>query len=127
VELVSASFKRDSERIAVSFLIVFLALVQAHINNPWDKPEVQWREAAAFALSRAAPGEHIAVVPSYAFNVVGYYVAPNLRDIPVGLERRCGPQRMVIMAEVPPDLTTMMNSCYPRLMKRMHHVEVRMR
>jgi len=39
-----ASLKRDSERIAVSLLIVFLAIVQAHVSNPWDKPEVQWRE-----------------------------------------------------------------------------------
>lgn len=80
-----------------------------------------------FALSKAAPGEHIAVVPSYAFNVVRYYLPSNLRDIPVGLWRRCGPQRMMIMADVPPDLTKMMDSCYPRLIRRMHHVEVRTR
>lgn len=90
-------------------------------------PRSNGASATAFALSRAASGEHIAVVPSYAFNVVRYYVAPNFRYISVGLEHRCGPQRMVIIAEVPPDLTTMMNSCYPRLVKRMRHVEVRTR
>ena len=122
-----ASLKKEWERIAVCLLIVFLALVQARISNPWAKREIQWREATEFALSQAAPGEQIAVVPSYAFNVVRYYLAPNLRDIPVGLERRCGPQRMVIMAHVPPDLTTMMDSCFPRLIKRMRNVEVRAR
>ncbi len=121
-----ASLRHDWARFLIAALIVIVS-ARNLMRDRAAGDDFQWREASALALSAAAPGEHIGVVPAYAYNVVRYYLPPHKRDVPVGLWRRCGSQRLLILARMPISPVAMMDACYPRVLERVRGIEIRTR
>jgi hypothetical protein len=121
-----ASLRSGWARLGIAALIVIVSAYNLRLD--WaPRDDFQWREASALALSTAATGEHIGVVPAYAYNVVRYYLPPDKRDVPVGLWRRCGSERVLILAHMPISPIAMMDACYPHVLERVRGIEIRSR
>ena len=75
-------------RLILVFLIVHFTI---HPGHRWLKHshEPAWREAAQAALDLSS-GAPIAVVPSYAVNVVRYYLPCDARNLAIGVKRAAG-------------------------------------
>jgi hypothetical protein len=125
-------------RYALAALVVGQSL--AHIHHHWRSPEdVQWREAARFAVAATPAGQRIAVVPFEPLMVLRYYLDQTARPRLVGAGAqldpvsriwtiRCGPEPLLIAdAALPQASLQQISSCYPRLMERFRGVQVRMR
>ncbi len=118
-------------------LIVVFSLSHAH--HHWRaRDDVQWREAANFALSAAPPSQPIAVLPPFEpILAMRYYVAPEARDrlmsAPATLDKNrvwqltCTHQAPLLIAqtELPRATLAEAAACYPRLLATFRLVEVR--
>jgi mannosyltransferase len=119
-------------RLAVLGLASALALVSVQrIHRHFRRPQgAQWREAVELARANAGPQGQIAVVPEYAAPVVRYYLPADSRRRAVGLEEDCGSARVAIVAGatyIPAGVGTKAQACYPRVLARLRHLEVRAR
>ncbi|HVA39080.1 MAG TPA: hypothetical protein VNF49_00325, partial [Candidatus Binataceae bacterium] len=125
----AASVRSTALRLALVVLFIHLTVHPAH---KWlrHSREIAWREAAAVAIEKSAPGETISVVPSYAVNVVRYYLPRDRRDAAVGVDFGCGSGRVLILNVarwMPADRSATMASCYPRIVRSLFRAEVRAR
>ncbi len=131
-----ASFRSKSARYPIAALVVAQSL--AHVHHHWRAPEdIQWREAAECAASAAPSGQKVAVIPSgEPLFVLRYYLPPPQRDIVVsggatfeGDSRtwafRCGREPVaIVQLELPRELLSAIQPCYPRTLKKFRRVEV---
>jgi len=125
----ASSVRSTALRLALVVLFIHLTVHPAH---KWlrHSREIAWREAATVAIEKTAPGETISVVPSYAVNVVRYYLPRDQRDAAVGVDFGCGSSRVLILNVprwMPADQSTRMVSCYPRIVQSLFRAEVRAR
>jgi mannosyltransferase len=119
-------------RLAVLGLAAVLAFVSLQrIHRHFRRPQgAQWREAVELARASAGPRGQIAVVPYYAADVVRYCLPAGSRELAVGYEGDCGPARVAILAGatyVPDGVTAKAQACYPRVLAKLRHLEVRAR
>jgi hypothetical protein len=122
-------------RYLVAGFVIVLSL--AHVHHHWRAPEdVQWREAARFAVQAAPDGQKIVVIPEEPVMVLRYYLPADSRSQLVAADAKldesrhrhlkCGPEPVVIAStELPAEFMPQLNSCYPRLLARFRLVEVR--
>jgi uncharacterized membrane protein len=125
----AASVRSTVLRIALAVLFIHFTMYPVN-RRLRHSHEAAWREAAMVAIESSAPGTAISVVPSYAVNVVRYYLPRDRREAAVGVDFGCGSGRVLILSGrewLPTDLTTRMVNCYPRIVKTFHRVEVRSR
>ena len=74
-------FAMPAESVRVAALLVVLALSVGHVVSYARKPhDAQYREAVVAADAALKPGEVMTVVPSYAIEVIRYYLPTNQRD-----------------------------------------------
>lgn len=110
----------------------------AHVHHHWRTPEdVQWREAARFAVAAAPAGAKIAVMPpEEPLLVLKYYLPPAEHPRLVSADAKLDPSRhwrmrcgaaplLIASTELPPETVPRLEACYPRLLKRFRLVEVR--
>ncbi len=114
--------------IAIAAAVIWLsfASTQRKLRHPY---EADWRGAARFAVETAAPDDVIAVYPAFCKNVLRYYVPPARRSSVIGLSA-CGSARVLVLTGrdiVSEDRISAMETCYPRLVRRLMLVEVRTR
>jgi hypothetical protein len=125
----AAALRSAALRIALVLLIVGLSSPAIHY---WlrNYHELGWREAASLASRETALGDQIAVYNRYKVNVVRYYLASDRRTDVVSMGDQCGSARVLIIGgfggATAADLATA-QKCYPRLLARVHAVEVRTR
>jgi len=123
-------------RYAVALLIVAQSL--AHVRHHWRAPEdVQWREAARFALSAVPDGQKIAVIPAEPVMVVRYYLPEAARDRAIAADApadpqlhvkilRCGTEPLLIAStELPRGSLPSIAACYPHVLRQFRLVNVR--
>jgi len=133
-----ASIHGVALRYAIAILVVGQSL--AHLHHHWCNPEdVQWREAARFAVAATPAGQRIAVVPLEPLMVLRYYLDEPERMRLVGADAQldpntrlwtitCGQEPILIAdSELPPASLQQISACYPRLLKQFRLVEVRAR
>ena len=131
-----ATLPNASIRYAIAILIVGQSL--AHVRHHWRAPEdVQWREAAGFALGAVAEGQKIAVIPAEPVMVVRYYLPEPARDRAVAADApadpksrikilRCGAEPLLIAStELPRGSLPSIAACYPHVLRRFRLVDVR--
>ncbi len=127
-------------KVPLRYLIAAIVVVQSlvHVHHHWRTPEdVQWREAARFAIQAAPAGGQIAVMPpEEPLLVLKYYLPPSAHPRLVSADAtldpsrhwqmRCGPEPLLIAStELPAESRPRLEACYPRLLKRFRLVEVR--
>jgi mannosyltransferase len=122
----AALFRSNLARAVVALLILSLSVYSVRDFRAPNR--VDWKRAALAAISQIAPDGQIAVVPSYAANVVRYYLPAQGRRSVVGLDFGCGTQQVLILSGrtwLPPSLIAAMEACYPRRLRQLENVEVR--
>jgi hypothetical protein len=124
----AASVRSTLLRLILVFLIVHFTV---HPVHRWLKHshEPAWRQASEAALELSS-GTPISVVPSYAVNVVRYYLPRDARNLATGVDFGCGSGRVLILSGwswLPLDLSTRMANCYPRVARSFPQVQVRSR
>jgi uncharacterized membrane protein len=112
-------------------LVLLIARFTVHPAHRWlrHSHEAAWRTATETALALSS-GTTISVVPSYAVNVVRYYLPRNARNMATGVESGCGSGRVLILSGfsyLPMDLNTRMANCYPRVARSLPQIQVRSR
>jgi mannosyltransferase len=116
-------------RIALAILLVYLSAPPIH-NWLRNYHELGWREAASLAARETARGDQIAVYNPFKVNVVRYYLTPDRRTDAVGMGDKCGGARVLIVGGfggAQAEGIAAAQACYPRLLARVHEVEVRTR
>jgi len=128
--------------VPLRYLVAAIVVAQSltHVHHHWRTPEdVQWREAARFAIQTAPVGAKIAVMPpEEPLLVLKYYLPPSEHPRLVSADAtldptrhwqmRCGTEPLLIAsAELPPESRPRLEACYPRLLKHFRLVEVRAR
>jgi len=124
----AASIRSTLLRLVLLLIVVHFTVHPVHnwLRHPH---EPAWRDAARLALQQSA-GVGISVVPSYAVDVVHYYLPPEARNLATPVESGCGSGRVLILTGwgwLPPDQLTKMSACYPHLIKILNQIEVRSR
>jgi hypothetical protein len=108
-------------------LMVWLSVrALRHASGFW----VDWKEAATIACAGSSGNDNIGVVPSYAVNVVRYYLPLTRRPAAFGLNSQCGHSQILIVnpgSPVTPRYMAELTSCYPHVLGRATRVEVRAR
>ncbi len=125
----AASLRTIFARGAVALLILGLScqVLYGYFRSP---READWEHAAAVAAGLNGPDGQIAVVPSYAINVMRYYLPEPRRGSVVGLEVGCGTQRVLVLSGrnyLPSSFIAPLERCYPHMVSRLRRVEVRSR
>jgi len=123
-------------RYLVAALVVGQSL--AHVHRHWRAPEdVQWREAAQFAVQAAPQNSSIAVMPPQEpLLVLKYYLPPSERPRLVSANAtldssriwrmRCGSAPVLIAStELPAPSLAQAEVCYPELLGHFRLVDVR--
>lgn len=121
----------ESGRLRAALIGLAVVLSLAHVQRGFIKPQfAQWREATALSLAQAGPDGRIGVAPAYATNVVQYYLPPAQRSRANGADEVCGlRQRVLILGGIhilPPARVAALRRCYPRLVRRLRFIEVRL-
>jgi hypothetical protein len=124
----AASVRNTLLRLLLALLIIHFTV---HPVHRWlrHSHEAAWREATRVALEDSS-GTSISVAPSYAVNVVRYYLPPDSRNMAAGVDLGCGSGRVLILAGlqwVPANQIMRMENCYPRVAKILHELQVRLR
>jgi hypothetical protein len=125
----AGTLRSTALRIALAILLVYLSAPPIHY---WIRNyhELGWREAASLAVRETARGDRIAVYNAYKVNVVRYYLPPDRRADAVGMNDKCGSARVLIVGGfggAQAQGIAAAQACYPRLLARVHAVEVRTR
>ena len=124
-------------RYAAILLIVGQSL--AHVRHHWRIPEdVQWREAARFAVDSLPAGQTIAVIPpAEPLMVLRYYLPADQRGVVVSADAHSSPEHrewqlhcgsepiLIVSTEVPRGSWPSIEACYPRLLAHLRLVDVR--
>jgi mannosyltransferase len=119
-ELPGDLFRAGALALAVAFSL-------GHIVSYDRKPhDAQYREAIAAADSALKPGETMTVVPSYAIEVLRYYLPPDQRDRAVRYEPSTSPAAVLILGDQnpAPGAAQSYRSEYPQVVARLRGVTV---
>lgn len=125
----AASIRSTAARVVLAVLLVHLAVPPVRY---WLKfsHEAAWRAASELAAGQSVPGSPIAVFPPYCTAVVRYYLPPARRADVVAQSDGCAAARVLVLTGwgVSPsaDLARA-EVCYPRVLARLHVMEVRAR
>jgi len=112
-------------RIAATVIVVILAF--GHIHSYFKKThDIDWQQAARVAQAALRPDQTVAVTPSYAVEVVRYYIDPLLRKSAVGSDEATNQSALAILAEerINATATAQVHRDYPRLLARERGVVV---
>jgi len=115
-----------------AMIALVLAFSLDHVRRDFAKPEfVQWREAAAIAVTASAPDDTIAVVPAYAVQVVRYYTPLAQRARIAAFAGNCDPRQRALLVSgketLSPAQLDAIRNCAPISVKTLRLVEVRKR
>jgi hypothetical protein len=115
-----ASLRAGALTIAVAFSL-------GHIASYDRKPhDAQYREAIAAADSALKPGETMTVVPTYAIEVLRYYLPADQLDRAVRYDPSASPAAVLILGDqnLPPGEAQSYKKEYPRVVARLRGVTV---
>jgi mannosyltransferase len=116
---------RDLVRVGAFALVIALSL--GHIVSYDRKPhDAQYREAIGVAQSALKPGEVMTVVPSYAIEVLRYYLPPDQLDRAVRYDRSASPAAVLILGDqnLAPSAAQSYRKEYPKVVARLRGVTV---
>jgi hypothetical protein len=120
-------FELPADLVRFSALVLAVAFSIGHIVSYDRKPhDAQYREAIAAADSALKPGEAMTVVPSYAIEVVRYYLPPDQLNRAVRFDPAAPPGAVLILADqnLAPDATRSYRKEYPQVVARLRGVTV---
>jgi mannosyltransferase len=122
-ELPGASVRAGALILAVGFSL-------GHIVSYDRKPhDAQYREAIAAASTALKPGERMTVVPSYAVEVLRYYLPADQQDRAARYDPSASPVAVLILGDqnLAPDSAQTYKDEYPNVVARLRGVTVRKR
>ena len=120
-------FELPGDLVRAGALALAVAFSLGHIVSYDRKPhDAQYREAIAAADSALKPGETMTVVPSYAIEVLRYYLPPDQRDRAVRYEPSTSPAAVLILGDQnpAPGAAQSYRSEYPQVVARLRGVIV---
>jgi mannosyltransferase len=120
-------FELPGDLVRVAALALALAFSLGHIVSYDRKPhDAQYREAIAAADSALKPGETMTVVPSYAIEVLLYYLPPDQLDRAVRYEPSAPPAAVLILGDQnpAPGAAQSYRNEYPQVVARLRGVTV---
>jgi len=119
-------FAMRTEAARVLVLAIVFGLSIGHIVSYARKPhDAQYREAVAAAEAALKPGETITVVPSYAIEVIRYYLPTNQRDLTVRYDPSSNAAVLILGdRNLAPDLPESFRKNYPQTVARFRGVTV---
>jgi mannosyltransferase len=120
-------FELPGDLVRVGALALAVAFSLGHIVSYDRKPhDAQYREAIAAADSVLKPGEVMTVTPSYAIEVLRYYLPPDQLDRAVRYEPSASPAAVLIVGDqnLAPDAAQTYRKEYPQVVARLRGVIV---
>jgi mannosyltransferase len=120
-------FELPGDLVRAGALALTVAFSIGHIVSYDRKPhDAQYREAIAAADSALKPGEVMTVVPSYAIQVLRYYLPPDQLDRAVRYEPSASPAAVLIVGDqnLAPDAAQSYRKEYPQVVARLRGVIV---
>jgi 4-amino-4-deoxy-L-arabinose transferase-like glycosyltransferase len=120
-------FELPGDLVRVAALALAVAFSLGHIVSYDRKPhDAQYREAIAAADSALKPGEVMTVVPSYAIEVLRYYLPPDHIDRAVRYEPSASPAAVLILGDQnpAPGAAQSYRNEYPQVVARLRGVTV---
>jgi hypothetical protein len=119
-------FELPGDLVRAAVLALAVALSLGHIVSYDRKPhDAEYREAIAAADSALKPGETMTVVPSYAIQVLRYYLPPDRLDRAVRYEPST-PAAVLILGDqnLAPGASQSYRKEYPQVVARLRGVTV---
>lgn len=119
-------FELPGDLVRVGALALAVAFSAAHIVSYDRKPhDAQYREAIALADSALKPGEVMTVLPSYAIEVVRYYLPPDQLDRAVRYNQSVSAAVLILGDQnLAPGAAQSYGKTYPRVVARLRGVTV---
>jgi hypothetical protein len=120
-------FELPGDLLRVGALALAVAFSLGHIVSYDRKPhDAQYREAIAAADSALKPGETMTVVPSYAIQVLRYYLPPDQQNRAVRFDPSAPPAAVLILGDqnLAPGAAQSHGKDYPQVVARLRGVTV---
>ncbi len=120
-------FELPGDFVRLGALVIAVAFSLGHIVSYGHKPhDAQYREAIAAAASALKPGQAMTVVPSYAIEVVRYYLPPDQLNRAVRFDPSAPPGAVLILADqnLAPDAARSYRKEYPQVVARLRGITV---
>jgi 4-amino-4-deoxy-L-arabinose transferase-like glycosyltransferase len=120
-------FELPGDLVRIGALALAVALSLGHIVSYDRKPhDTQYREAIGAAQSALKPGEVMTVVPSYAIQVLRYYLPADQLDRAVRYEPSAPPAAVLILGDqnLAPGAAQSYRKEYPQVVARLRGVTV---
>lgn len=116
---------RDARARALA-VVIAAGFALGHNYSYWRKPhDTDWRDAAHIAAAALAPGDTVAVAPSYAVEVVRYYTQPSARRYAVPYAAGQSARVLVLSDQYhDPSKRAELKSEFPRVLGRFRGVTV---
>jgi len=113
---------KSARAAALAFALV---LSVGHIVSYTRKPhDAQYREAVAAADAALKPGEAMTVIPSYAIEVLRYYLPADQRGRAVRYDESSKNAAVLILGDLAPDVAASYRKDYPQTVARLRGVTV---
>ena len=123
-------FELPGDSVRAGALLLAVGFSLGHIVSYDRKPhDAQYREAIAAAASALKPGERMTVVPSYAIEVLRYYLPADQQDRAVRYDPSASPAAVLILGDqnLAPGAGQSYKKDYPNVVARLRGVTVRRR
>ncbi len=120
-------YELPGDRVRLAALALAVAFSLGHIISYDRKPhDAQYREAVAAADAALKPGEVMTVVPSYAIEVLRYYLPPDHVDRAVRFDATASAPSVLIVGDqnLAPDAARSYKKEYPNVIVRLRDVTV---
>jgi len=120
-------FELPALQYRIAALAIALALSLGHVFSYQEKfHDAQYREAIATADAELKPGETMTVVPTYAIEVLKYYLPPDHRERAVRHDPETQTPALLIISDqnLTRDAAQKFKLTYPRLIARFRGVAV---
>ena len=120
-------FELPGDLVRVGALVLAVGFSADHIVSYDRKPhDAQYREAIAVASSALKPGEVMTVVPSYAIEVLRYYLPPDRLDRAVRYGASSSAAAVLILGDqnLAPGASRSYRKQYPQVVARLRGVTV---
>ncbi len=120
-------FELPGDLVRIGALVLAVAFSVGHIVSYDRKPhDAQYREAIAAADSALKPGEVMTVVPSYAIEVLRYYLPPDHLNRAVRHDASASAAAVLILGDqnLAPGAAQSYRKEYPRVVARLRGVTV---
>jgi len=120
-------FELPGDLVRLAALALAVAFLIGHIASYDRKPhDAQYREAIAAADSALKPGDVMTVVPSYAIEVLRYYLPPDQQNRAVRFDPSASPVAVLILGDqnLAPGAAQSYRKDYPQVVARLRGVTV---